>query len=99
MVLWKVLQAAVLTLPFNVREHMKVSREDALIIGENPTVYTDETEGVFWLQVNHGNVLHFRFGHALHGVPNHIPGGAPAGTLLVVENLNLPRTIVWKRAR
>lgn len=94
MVLYSVIQAAVATLPHSVYMHMGVSVCAASDISRNPSVSTDDKEGLFWLQVNYGNTLHFRFGYTLHGAS----GGLPAGALMRVENI-VTRKIVWHRPR
>lgn len=67
----------------SIAHYMDVSLDRAGVIALDPSVSTDEEKGVFWLQVNNGNIAHFRFGYALEG-KNH-----PAGTLMVVENILL----------
>lgn len=103
MVLYSVIKSTMQTFPGDVYMHLGVLLQDAAAIARDPSVSTDEKEGLFWLQVNCGNTMHFRFGYTLHGVPSHVDGACPAGTLMLVENVlrrdSATRGIVWRRAR
>ncbi len=99
MVRFSILRRAIDNLPQDVMRHMGnvggrwLTGGACNEIAADPSISTDATEGVFWLQVNHGNTAHFRFAYTMHPSPGDIFGG----TLMQVENV-LTRAIVWKRS-
>jgi hypothetical protein len=97
MVRYTVLRTAMNRLPDDVMRHMGnfggqcwLTERACKEIAEDPSISTDDKQGVFWLQVNHGNTAHFRFAYSLYCDVSGLPG-----SLVQVENV-LTRAIVWK---